>query len=41
MRFEASRMTSGGKGNSMKNQVVVGILRLFNGRRNSGLQLSY
>ena len=27
MRFEASRMTSGGKENSMKNQVVVGILR--------------
>ena len=36
MRFEASRMTSGGKENSMKNQVVV-----FSGRRNSGLQLSY
>ena len=41
MRFEAPRMTSGGKENSMKNQVVVGILRLFSGRRNSGLQLSY
>ena len=41
MRFDAPRIISSGKENSMKNQVVVGILRLFSGRRNSGLQLSY
>lgn len=29
MRFEASRMTSGGKENSMKNQVVVGHIALI------------
>lgn len=29
MRFEASRMTSSGKENSMKNQIVVGHIALI------------